>query len=292
MRFALYLPNFGPLGDVNFLTELAVKAEKAGWDGFFIWDHIAGDAYAREMVDPWVALASIALRTEKIRIGALVTPLPRRRPWKVAREAVTLDHLSGGRLIFGAGSGGVGAEWERLGEVPISRQRGEMLDEGLQILEGLWSGELFSFHGKHYQVDQQQFLPKPLQSPRIPIWIAGKWPNKKPFLRGIKYDGVFPIIQYEPSYLNPPPEIAMAAYEDFQNWILSHAEGNAPLDMICRGNSRGGENSTPDAMISKYADLGYTWWLEHLVPEVFGGAMLGDWPLERMVRRIDDGPPV
>lgn len=290
MRFALYAPNFGPFGDARVLSDMAAEAERAGWDGFFIWDHIAGDAYSRIMVDPWVALAAMALKTTTIRIGALVTPIPRRRPWKVARETVSIDHLSGGRLIFGAGSGGVGAEWERFGEVDHPVARGEMLDEGLDILTGLWSGDPYTLEGKHYTVENQQFLPKPFQQPRIPIWIAGKWPHKKPIIRALRYDGVFPIIANDPSYLNPPSLKALEEYRAISNWILPRMDANHPIDLVCRGNSK---NDCDDDMrlIQEYQNLGYTWWLEHLVPEVFGGHLLGDWQVDRMMQRISDGPP-
>jgi alkanesulfonate monooxygenase SsuD/methylene tetrahydromethanopterin reductase-like flavin-dependent oxidoreductase (luciferase family) len=146
MKFGIYLPNFGPFGDARVLADLAREAENAGWDGFFIWDHIAGGNLP--IVDPWVALAAIAIATRKIRIGTTVTPLPRRRPWKVAREAVSIDHLSGGRLTLGVGIGLGDAEWAHLGEETDLKKRGAMLDEGLSVLIGLWSGEPFSYAGQ------------------------------------------------------------------------------------------------------------------------------------------------
>src|SRR5512143_3378281 len=133
MQYAVYLPNFGPFGDAQTLIEWAQDAEQAGWDGFFIWDHIARDPAAGPVVDPWITLSGIAARTSRIKISALVTPLPRRRPWKVARETASLDHLSRGRLIFGAGTGGAGGlarEWTNFGEVADLKTRGAMLDEG------------------------------------------------------------------------------------------------------------------------------------------------------------------
>lgn len=181
MKFGIYLPNFGTYGDVRALANLARDAEQSGWDGFYIWDHIAGEHMP--IVDPWVGLAAAALQTERIRIGTTVTPLPRRRPWKLARETVSLDHLSGGRLTLGVGIGLGQAEWNDLGEQTDLKQRGAMLDEGLQVLTGLWSGEPFSFSGQYYQVKEAHFLPKPVQQPRIPIWVGGFWPNKAPFRR-------------------------------------------------------------------------------------------------------------
>jgi alkanesulfonate monooxygenase SsuD/methylene tetrahydromethanopterin reductase-like flavin-dependent oxidoreductase (luciferase family) len=145
LKHGVYLPNFGAFGSAHTLAELAVDAERAGWDGFFLWDHIARLS-PTDMVDPWIALAAVAMATRNVRIGALVTPLPRRRPWKMARETVTLDHLSNGRLIVGVGSGSPGGrsvEWGNFGEALDDRTRGAMLDEGLQVLTGLWSGGHF-----------------------------------------------------------------------------------------------------------------------------------------------------
>ena len=162
MRFAIDLPNFGEYSDPHVLAELARAAEDAGWDGCFIWDHIQVER-SIPVADPWVALAAMALVTRQIRIGPLVTPLFRRHPWKVARETVTLDHLSGGRLTLGVGLGS-----DMFGEIsafdgPLADSlRAEMLDESLAIVTGLWSGESFSFSGKHFRVNNARFLPTPI----------------------------------------------------------------------------------------------------------------------------------
>ncbi|MFN2108650.1 MAG: LLM class flavin-dependent oxidoreductase, partial [Anaerolineae bacterium] len=148
MQYGIYLPNFGPYGDARVLAGLARDAENAGWDGFFLWDHMAG--HALPFVDPWVALTAVALNTQRLRIGTTVTPLPRRRPWKIARETVSLDHLSGGRLTLGVGIGLGQAEWNDLGEESDLKKRGKMLDEALDVLVGLWSGEPFSYAGQYY----------------------------------------------------------------------------------------------------------------------------------------------
>jgi alkanesulfonate monooxygenase SsuD/methylene tetrahydromethanopterin reductase-like flavin-dependent oxidoreductase (luciferase family) len=193
MKYAINIINFGDCGDAATLAELARTAEDVGWDGFFVWDHIAWDGRIMPMVDPWVALTAIATSTNRIRIGAMVTPLPRRRPWKFARETVSLDYLSAGRMIVGVGIGDALAEFKNLGEVADPKTRGAMLDEGLQVVNGLWSGKPFSFVGEHYTVKDAQFLPATLQQPRIPIWVGGKWPNRAPFRRAAQWDGVFPI---------------------------------------------------------------------------------------------------
>ncbi|HSB02371.1 MAG TPA: LLM class flavin-dependent oxidoreductase, partial [Anaerolineales bacterium] len=182
MKYGLYLPNFGAFADARLLANLARDAEQAGWDGFFLWDHIARP-WVTQVVDTWVALSAIALNTTTIRFGPLVTPLPRRRPWKLARETASLDQLSAGRLILGIGTGGIGGlvkEWENFGEELDLRTRAEMLDEGLDILTGLWSGKPFAYTGRHYQVKDTEFIPAPIQSPRVPIWVAGNWPHKAP----------------------------------------------------------------------------------------------------------------
>jgi alkanesulfonate monooxygenase SsuD/methylene tetrahydromethanopterin reductase-like flavin-dependent oxidoreductase (luciferase family) len=183
------------MGDVDLLVRMGVEADRAGWDGFFLWDHMR---LMREipvpLFDPWVTLGAIAARTERVRIGTMITPLARRRPWKLARETVTLDHLSRGRLILGVGLGyPPDADFELLGEDPDERVRAEKLDEGLELLVGFWKGEPFEFRGKHFRVREAQFLSTPVQRPRIPIWVAGMWPNRAPFRRAVAWEGTFPI---------------------------------------------------------------------------------------------------
>jgi alkanesulfonate monooxygenase SsuD/methylene tetrahydromethanopterin reductase-like flavin-dependent oxidoreductase (luciferase family) len=143
------------------------------------------------VVDPWVTLAAVAVKTQRIRIGAFMTPMARRRPWQVARQTATLDHLSNGRLVFGAALGYQALDFVSFGESYDPKIRAEKLDEGLQVLTGLWAGEAFSFHGKHYQLDNVKFASKPVQSPRIPIWLAGGWPRRKPLRRAARWDGIY-----------------------------------------------------------------------------------------------------
>ncbi|MEX2237800.1 MAG: LLM class flavin-dependent oxidoreductase [Dehalococcoidia bacterium] len=195
MKFGLSIPNFGAYFNPRDAASLAAEAEAHGWDGFFVWDHMLFWRNMRVPVaDPWVSLAAVALATERIRIGPMVTPLARRRPWKVARETVTLDHLSGGRLTLGVGLGfPPDAEFGTFGEDVDDRVRAQKLDEGLAILEGAWSGEPFGYRGKHYRLLEDTYLPRPVQQPRIPIWVAAMWPNMAPFRRAAKHDGVFVI---------------------------------------------------------------------------------------------------
>jgi alkanesulfonate monooxygenase SsuD/methylene tetrahydromethanopterin reductase-like flavin-dependent oxidoreductase (luciferase family) len=167
-----------PRGDPRAVAELALEAEEADWDGAFYWDGI--NAGEMETYDPWVVMAAMAMRTERVRIGAMLTPPARRRPWKLARETATLDHLSGGRLVLPVGLGAVDdGGFGKVGEPTDRRVRARLLDESLEILTGLWSGEPFSYEGEHYKLGEMTFLPRPVQSLRIPIWVVGAWPSEK-----------------------------------------------------------------------------------------------------------------
>src|SRR5438128_11490299 len=188
MQYGFILPH----GDIHTLAELAHEAEESGWDGVFYWDGI----YIQEagpMYDPWIVLATMALRTERVRLGLILTPPSRRRPWKLARETATLDQLSHGRLVLPVGLGALDdAGFTRVGEVIDRKERAQMLDESLEILAGLWSGQTFSFKGEHYSVQNLTFLPPPVQSPRIPIWVVGAWPRMKSMRRVLRWDGLLP----------------------------------------------------------------------------------------------------
>jgi alkanesulfonate monooxygenase SsuD/methylene tetrahydromethanopterin reductase-like flavin-dependent oxidoreductase (luciferase family) len=201
MRHGIFVAPFDECSDPRLLAELAARAEARGWDGFFLWDHIRYREPTVAVSDPWIALAAIACATSRLRIGPLVTPPARRRPWKLAREAVTLDRLSGGRVILGLGLGGDrSAEFSGFGEQTDERARGAMLDESLSLLDALMSGEPVRVAGAHYSVDSGPFLPRPVQRPRIPFWLASRWPARKPVRRAARWDGLFPI-EIEPEQL-------------------------------------------------------------------------------------------
>jgi alkanesulfonate monooxygenase SsuD/methylene tetrahydromethanopterin reductase-like flavin-dependent oxidoreductase (luciferase family) len=175
----IYVAPFDELVDPRTLAELARSAEQRGWDGFFLWDHVAYRPPVRAVADPWVALAAIACATERLRLGAMVTPLSRRRVQKVARETVTLDLLSRGRLTVGVGLGVErNEELEPFGEVVDARERARLLDRGLLRLNAFWAGE---------------FQPPPRQQPRIPVWVAARWPHRRPVRRAARWDGLFPV---------------------------------------------------------------------------------------------------
>ena len=188
-RHGIFVAPFEELSEPGLVAELAARAEGRGFDGFFVWDHVAYDAPVRALADPWITLAAVAVATERVTLGALVTPLPRRRPHQLARETVTLDRLSRGRLVLGVGIGGDRTgEFDpaRFGEEGDARERARLLDEGLDRLVAYWSGE---------------FEPLPVQRPRIPVWAAAGWPRRRPVRRAARWDGLFPIDLPDPEAL-------------------------------------------------------------------------------------------
>jgi alkanesulfonate monooxygenase SsuD/methylene tetrahydromethanopterin reductase-like flavin-dependent oxidoreductase (luciferase family) len=257
MHFGIDLPTAGEFANVQMLAILAREAEEAGWDGFFLYDQIAAES-PQPLVDLWIALTAIALQTKRIRFGPLVVPLARRRPWKVARETVTLDHLSGGRFILGVGLGDSKIEFEHLGEEGDRKVRAAMLDESLDILTGLWRGQPFQHSGAHYHIDEAQFLPTPLQSPRIPVWVGGIWPNRAPFRRAARWDGAFP-------HYRGPNGVAMMPVLELQRmvaYLRSHRSDPAPFEVIVRNKLPMAEPSQEAERVASYAEAGLTWWLE------------------------------
>lgn len=273
MRFGVHLANFGPAGDPNVLAGLAADAEQGGWDGFFIWDHVLGDAEWRTpMVESWITLAAVADATQRIRLGALVTAVPRRRPWQLAREITTLDHLSAGRLVVGVGLGNPAeAEFEHFGETGDIRRRARLLDEGLAILAGLWSGEPFAFRGEEFQLRETVFLPTPVQRPHPPIWVATRSDKRGPLRRAARWDGVFPE---DPGGRRlSPDEVA-----ERLTYIATHRESTAPFDCVLAGVSA----DLPSGELDRYQSMGVTWWLESLWPSL---------TLRDLKDRITAGPP-
>src|ERR671914_3127282 len=203
MRSGLFMPLFDALADPAVVARLSAEAEEAGWHGVFVWDNLRYREPVVDVADPWITLAAMATATERIRLGPMVTPLARRRPVKVARETATLDRLSNGRLILGVGLGSdeFGSEYSITGEELDERKRAGMLDEALEILQAAWSGELVQHRGEHYTVDGMRFLPRPVQRPGVPIWVAGFYGKPRPLRRAARYQGFFPVNLEHPEQL-------------------------------------------------------------------------------------------
>jgi hypothetical protein len=261
------------------MVNLAHEAEDAGWDGFFLWDHVIWkEPYVLPVADTWSLLAAIASRTTRITLGPLITPLPRRRPWTVARQATTLDHLSGGRLVLGVGIGGDWfGDYSVFGEPADAGRHGEMLDEALAIIAGLWEGDPFSFAGQHYHVEEAEFLPRPVQRPRIPIWVAGNWPNKKPFRRAARWDGAVPEARGDRGQLTPEDFLDLRAY------IKEHRSAEGDFEVTHIGRTPGDDPSAAADIVAPFAEAGVTWWLERIGDEQD--------TLDEARPRVRQGPP-
>lgn len=236
VRYAVGLPNLGEFGDPQVLVELAVAAEERGWDGVYLWDHLLYHDRDWPVVNPTVVLSAIAARTSRIRIGVLMTALPRRRVQMVAKETATLDLLSGGRLVVGAGLGSVDAEYADFGEDPDLKARAAKLDQGLEELTRLW----------------KELPPSPVQRPRIPIWCPGRWPTKVGFRRAARWDGAMPTFHEYGQDLPPVPVSEFGRVVDFL------AEQRGSLD----GFDIALEGRAADGLVDGYAAAGMTWWVE------------------------------
>ena len=225
MKRGIFIAPFDELVEPRVVADLAASAEAHGWDGVFVWDHIVYRAPVRAVADPWIVLSAIACATSTLRIGPMVTPLARRRVQKLARETVTLDHLSGGRLTLGVGLGSDNSgELSPFGEETDPRGRARLLDDGLERLSAMWAGE---------------FEPAPVQQPRIPVWVAARWPNRRPVRRAVRWDGLFPIEM-------PGPEALAELVQE-----TTEARGGAPFDIVAE--IAPGEDPAP------WRDAGATW---------------------------------
>jgi hypothetical protein len=273
LLYGIDLPTSGEYADVRLLAGLAAEAEAAGWDGFFLYDQVAPEK-PLPLVDPWICLAAIAISTRRIKLGTLVTPLARRRPWKVARETVSLDQLSGGRLVLGVGLGIQPEEFDHLGEESDPRTRAEMLDEALDLLVQFWSGKPFRSAGKHYQVQTDGFQPLPVKQGDIPVWVGGTWPNMPPFRRAARWQGVFP--HYKKGGLMPVEE-----FISLVGFIRQQRGDIDGFDFILRGSTPGNNPSISFDLIHPYLTAGLTWWLEGIQNRSLG----------EVQERIRQGPP-
>ena len=274
---AIAVPNFGeePAG----LIEFGVAAEEAGFDGFFLWDHIvfSNRDDGPPIIDPWLVLAVVAARTSRIRLGTMITPVPRRRPWQLARQTASLDRLSGGRLILGVGIGSPAyGDFGIFHEPSGDRARADMLDEGLAVLDGLWSGERFSYAGQHFTVDPVRFTPVPVQRPRVPVWVGGVLPATRPIARAARWDGVVPIRFARRSLIRP----SVADIADVRERVTA-ARGSADgYDVVVWAEVAARPADVP-ALAAPYRAAGATWWIETAKPEP-------DW-WEGVTRRVAGG---
>jgi alkanesulfonate monooxygenase SsuD/methylene tetrahydromethanopterin reductase-like flavin-dependent oxidoreductase (luciferase family) len=235
-RQGIFVAPFEELAEPRLVADLAARAESSGWDGFFVWDHVAYRAPVRAVADPWITLAAIATVTNTLTIGPLVTPLPRRRPHQLARETATLDRLSGGRLVLGVGIGSDSTgefDPERFGEEGDARERARLLDDGLERVIAYWQGE---------------FEPPPVQRPRIPIWVAARWPHRRPLARAARWDGLFPID------LPGPEALAELAHE-----VEAKREADGPYDLVV--------TNPPGTDPGPWIEAGATWCLTGFGPQ-------------------------
>jgi hypothetical protein len=273
--------NYGfvfPGGDARDAADIAHDAEQAGWDGFFVWEPVWG-------VDAWVSLTAAAMQTGHIRLGTMLTPLSRMRPWKLASETATLDRLSKGRIILSVGLGALDSGFEAFGEVTDRKVRAELLDEGLDILTGLWEGQPFTYFGKHYHIEPTSFFPPPapIQRPRIPIWVVGAWPSQKSMLRVLRYDGLLPSI-IGPNGKGRP--ITTQDIREMKTYIDDNRADTTPFDIIMEGVMPTDNAQKTASFIHEWEAAGITWWLEsmwHLQGRPDGLRMLR--------KRVQKGPP-
>jgi alkanesulfonate monooxygenase SsuD/methylene tetrahydromethanopterin reductase-like flavin-dependent oxidoreductase (luciferase family) len=254
MKFGIVLS----YGSVHDYVRLAREAEASGWDGVFAWDDISVDR--DEVFDPWVVLGAVAAVTERVTLGAMVFSLARRRPWKVARESITLDLLSNGRLVIPVGLGG---DWDggysRVStDEPGIRTRAEKLDECLEILELAWTGRPVSYHGRHYRMSDLRF-DRPLQRPRIPIWPVGAWPHPRSLRRAARWDGVIAIDRSSRAAGGTTPADAVAGTV---SWIRQHRRQASSFDVVVEGVTSGTDEGSDRALLQPLADAGATWWIE------------------------------
>jgi alkanesulfonate monooxygenase SsuD/methylene tetrahydromethanopterin reductase-like flavin-dependent oxidoreductase (luciferase family) len=259
------------VGDPLAQVELAARAEAAGWDGVFTWDAIAiGDT---DIYDPWTLLAAMALATSRVTLGAIVFAPTRRRPWKLAREAMTIDHLSRGRLVVPVGLGALDdLGFGTVGETTDTKARAEILDETLAILDGLWSGEPFEHHGAHYDVGPMRFAPRPVQRPRIPLWVAVRWPSERSMARAARWDGA--ILQ------TTDLDEVRAAVEHVHA-ARTEAGRSGSFEIVVQGTTAPDAEAAA-AAAGPFAEAGATWWIE------------ADWEhatAASLLARVTSGPP-
>lgn len=281
------------ISDPRTIVEYAVAADEAGWDGVFHIDHLV-DFVAREpdehqsLNDPWTTWAAVASKTHHITLGSSITPIPRRQPWQLAKNLATLDRLSDGRVLLGAGLGAP-KEFEPFGQEYDQKELADKYDEALDIITGLWSGEPFSYDGEHFTIDEAVMRPTPVQQPRIPIVIGGWWPFKAPFRRGARWDGIIPnwpsmhanapYLEYYPDHMRrviPDEPTHEEDVREMLQYYYNHADDPGEIILYAL-------DSAPQNFNELCSDLGATWLIHDAVDQDLGK--------EENVERIRQGPP-
>lgn len=286
LNHGLVLANSPAIADADTLVEFAVAAEEAGWDGVFLGDHLIYPYYETDpdqmqgVFDPWITLAGIATRTERITLATWISPVPRRQPWQLARDLATLDRLSDGRVILGAGLG-TDPDFTKFGQSYDMTMLGQRYDEALDVITGLWSGEPFSYNGEYYTIDEAVVLPTPVQEPRIPIVMGCWWPNKKPFQRAAHWDGIMPFTPALGGVEGPHGEQATGSPAEEVHEMLDYYQGltDEPGDIILPIDTP----KAPPNFIDIIADLGATWALTTNLDQ--------DHNYNLTMDRIREGPP-
>lgn len=272
MKYGINFPNGGKHHDPRTLADLARLAEESGWDGVFIEDYIIWQGHDDvPTYDSWITLAAMAAATKRVRLGTMVTALPRLRPQKVAREVATLDHLSNGRMILGVGIGDTSVYVKDpsitcFGEEADPRRRAQMLDEALEIIAGLWSGKPFHFEGKFYHVNEVTFLPRPVQSPRVPIWIGGGYPRKGPLERAARWDGA---CLYKDPTAAKSDALTPEDVRSIKEVIAERRKADSAFDIAAGGDPHWSD-AKKKREIRRVQEAGATWWIEYLAPQVGG----------------------
>jgi alkanesulfonate monooxygenase SsuD/methylene tetrahydromethanopterin reductase-like flavin-dependent oxidoreductase (luciferase family) len=293
-KAVLVAPTIFEYSDPHNLLELAKDTEEAGWEGFFICDHLLLDPDGQlGLADPSIMLGAIAAITDKVIIGSMVTPVSRRRPWKLAKEFASLDQLSNGRLRIGVGLGGLDQEFSNFGENPDKKVLAKKTDEGLAIMEKLHTGEAVNFDGEIYHITNARLLPRPVQRPRIPVWVAAMLPLKAGQRRAARWDGIMPHVM--PANLDETQDISdvdmrvlMSPSPDQIRGVIEFTselrDTDDPFDVVASGITHGMPIEDISSKLQSYQDAGATWWLEWLNCGQPG-------TLEQVREQIRAGPP-
>lgn len=271
MKFAVGLPNVGPFADAGLLLDLAIETEEAGWDGCFVWDHVLY-RHGWAVVDAWTVLAAVAAATSRVQIGVVVAALPRQQPWEVAARVTAISALCGGRFVLGAGLGSMDDEYLAFGLPVALRARAERLEEALELIVGLQAGHALSHTGGHYHVQVPAVQGGGLV-PTVPIWLAGRWPHRRPFRRAARWDGVVAThVDFGKGETMPP-----GVLRDVVAFTQAHRVGEGPFDVVVEG-------ATPGLDVRAYETAGATWWIEAM------GWWRGEMATNRA--RVLAGPPI